>query len=160
MTTVTIKEELPPNWEQIHKTFAVSKASRVLYAYFPNIYNPTAMVVPPPLITHECVHLDRQRENVEQWWESYCDNMRFRLMEELLAHRAEYIAVCNHPNTNRAQKRAYLVAISKRLASPLYGCQVRAKTIKSLLPAMDDPAVMKKVLDMEAQVPFDDGTVT
>ncbi len=160
MTTMEILRELPPNWKQITETFDVDPATRVLYAYFPHIYNPTGFRVPPALVAHERVHLDRQRKDVVQWWQSYCDNMRFRLMEELLAHRAEYVAVCNHPGTNRAQKRAYLVAISKRLGSQLYGCKIRAKTVKALLPAMDDPAVMQKVLDMEESVPFNDGSVT
>ena len=163
MTTFDIRYTVPPNFEQLKEAFFVKESDRILYAYHPYIYNPSGIEdISKPLLHHEGVHMDRQHGGLGPlaWWKHYCENMQFRLMEELLAHRAEYVEVCKHPHTNRAQKRAYLVAISKRLASPLYGLKIRAKTVKALLPAMDDLRVMAKVLSMEGQAPLEDGLVS
>lgn len=147
MSDGLVKNTTPPNWDTIVEAFGVTARRPVLYAYAPHVYNPSGIrVIPNPLIMHEMVHIERQGEAPDEWWQYYIDDAGFRLAEEILGHRAEYVEVCKHPNTNRHQRRAYLDSIAKRLASPLYGNLVKAKTIKSLLPAMDDPAVLMKVL--------------
>jgi hypothetical protein len=60
----------------------------VIYAFGGFIYNPTHMTIPPELMAHETVHGQRQGDNPLGWWEQYLGDMNFRIVEELLAHRA------------------------------------------------------------------------
>jgi hypothetical protein len=151
-----VKYTTPPNWDQIVDTFDVNPGSRVLYAYAPHIYSPSGWrEIPHYLIRHEEVHIARQEApecgGPEKWWEHYCGSMGFRVYEELLAHHAEYKAYCNDPNKNRHERRAYLHAIAQRMSSDLYGCMIKAREVRTLLPNMDDEAFVQRVMAYAAE---------
>lgn len=67
------------------------------------------------LIAHEQTHI-RQQSNPYVWWIKYIIFPRFRLLQEIEAHRNEYNAV----RGNRNQKYKQLNIIADRLSSKLY----------------------------------------
>lgn len=147
-----IIHDVPPNWGLIKSNFRVTEESRVLYAYAPHVYSPVEQDIPFMLVAHEKVHIDQQQRydgGVDAWWQRYCDDMQFRLSQELAAHRAEYRSVCDQPECNRAMRRTVLKVISKKLASPLYGCMIPRKVAAAVLPMCDDPEVVARVVSGE-----------
>ena len=125
-----VKISMPPNADAIRKVFPID-GRPLLFAYYPDIYNPSGTEITPELIAHEKVHLDRQKENPELWWEFYLGKPEFRFHEELVAHQAEY-AYVKH-NYNRQRRRAMLSMISERLASSLYGGLTTKRKAKELI---------------------------
>jgi hypothetical protein len=112
----------PPNFAQIARAFpAVKGRTGILYAYGQTIYNPSGIVVSPWLLAHEKVHSYRQCSpgDPETWWDLYINNPAFRYDEELMAHRREYREYAKYHTPADTEK--YLVFISQRLASRLYG---------------------------------------
>lgn len=126
-----IIKDFPPIFPEIKAVFPHA-GSKTLFAWGDVLYNPGGWTVPPELMAHEEVHGARQRRlGVERWWKQYLDDPEFRLMEELLAHQAEYWYLCQ--NGNRAQRRAALTRTAKRLAAELYGKMVSVSEAKRLL---------------------------
>jgi hypothetical protein len=116
-----IVNERPPNFEQLLAAFPRADQPGVLFAYYPNIHNPGGIVVPPALIAHEEVHLNRQRDaGPTTWWDQYLTDNGFRYNEELLAHAAEFKA--QRYNDRNASARL-LTATALRLVAPLYNYQ-------------------------------------
>lgn len=108
----------PPNFEQIKAAFPKSENPGVLFAFDGNIYNPSGSVIPPALIAHEEVHLNRQRDaGPTQWWDQYLIDSEFRYNEELLAHAAEFKV--QRAGDRNASARL-LMATALRLVAPLY----------------------------------------
>jgi hypothetical protein len=127
-----IINERPPNFEQIKAAFPRAENPGVLFAFNGNIYNPSGIVVPPALIAHEEVHLNRQRDagptpgsttqwsGAELWWQRYLEDSEFRYNEELLAHVAEFKAL---KAGDRNASARLLTATALRLIAPLYNYQ-------------------------------------
>lgn len=112
----------PPNFEQVHAAFPKAGQPGVLFAFYPNIHNPSGIVVPPALIAHEEVHLNRQRNGgPTKWWESYLSDSEFRYNEELLAHVAEFKAL--RAGNDRNFVARMLLSTALRLIAPLYNYQ-------------------------------------
>jgi hypothetical protein len=124
---VRIVPEFPPNYAEIQAAFPGIRGRKPFFAWGDIIYNPHRVVIPPELVAHEAVHAQRQGVSPGLWWQRYIADPRFRLMEELLAHVAEYRAYVDNPNCNRHGRRAALKAIAGRLASPLYGGLISAR---------------------------------
>ena len=123
----------PPNYADIVKVFPGASSMDVIFAYAPDIYIPSGRPLPPSLIAHEGVHVERQLEmGVEAWWARYLVDVQFRYNEELLAHRAEYRVIIE--GASRQVRRSALKMVAKRLTLPLYGSLV------SLQKAMEDIA--------------------
>ena len=123
----------PPNFEQIKAAFPDAEKPGVMFAYG-NIYNPSGNVIPPALIAHEKVHLERQHppfSNPGEWWDRYIHDSEFRYYEELLAHVAEF-------QMQRTRDRNFvarlMVHTALRLIAPLYHYQPP----RSLQGAMKD----------------------
>lgn len=113
----------PPNFEQIHAIFPRAADHGVLFAYYPNIHNPSGIVVPPALIAHEEVHLHRQRDaGLHKWWESYLSDCEFRYNEELLAHAVEF-KMQKGAGDDRNLGARLLLTTALRLIAPLYNYQ-------------------------------------
>ncbi len=112
----TILKAFPPNFAEIVKAFPWVKGQQgVLYSWGDHIYNPQGVEIPPELLAHEAVHGERQGEHVGNWWACYLEDPHFRLMEEILAHRAEWRArLLDRPGFGLKQ-------IAARLSGPLYG---------------------------------------
>lgn len=123
----------PPNFEKIQATFPKASYHGVLFAYYPNIHNPSGIVVPPALIAHEEVHLHRQRnDGPTKWWEQYLTDSEFRYNEELLAHVAEFKAL--RAGNDRNFVARMLLSTALRLIASLYNYQPP----RSLQQAMRD----------------------
>lgn len=115
-----ILQAYPPNFSRIVRTFPyVRGRPGILYAWGKNLYNPSGIEVPRWLMDHERTHSQQQGDDVPGWWERYMTSSTFRLDQELAAHRIEW-------DTYRALHSAYdsdmyLVLLSQRLSSKLYG---------------------------------------
>lgn len=109
----------PPNIEAIRAVLPVSEQN--IFAYRNTIYNPGDGYLGPELIAHEEVHF-RQHElyGLEAWWDKFLEDPKFRLDQEIPAHRAEYRKFCEL-NKDRNLRSRFLTILSKRLAAPMYG---------------------------------------
>lgn len=139
-----IVHEFPPLYAEMQAAFPGMRGIKPIFAWGDVIYNPHRIAITPQLEVHESVHAERQLKfrlpehtdaaiaeletradfqhwRVEAWWRRYMADPAFRLMEELLAHAAEYRAYIDSPTCNRHIRRAALKAIAQRMASPLYG---------------------------------------
>lgn len=124
----------PPNWVDILRVFpAVEHRTGVLFAWGDKIYNPSNIQIPPWLFAHECAHSLQHEKfgSPEQWWLRYLSWPKFRLEQELEAHRVEIEAYNEHHN--RHFRRSYFNQVADRLASPLYGKLVTIRKAKALL---------------------------
>jgi hypothetical protein len=105
--------------------FPGAAGAGVIFAWGPDIYNPSGIVIPPALLAHEAVHGARQNEarwgaqRVEMWWDLYCTDPEFRYREELAAHAAEYRAQALLLLDRNVRARL-LVSTATRLTAPLY----------------------------------------
>lgn len=92
---------------------------RVIFAFGDRIYNPSGGTLTAALQAHEAVHARQQGRCPWIWWFRYLLSPRFRLAQELEAHRAEWgVARKTLPGPAR---RRYLRELSNRLASDMYG---------------------------------------
>lgn len=116
----------PPNFSAIANVFPVKGKQGILYAYGHTLYNPSGVPVSPWIAAHEAIHMARQEaQGVEAWWRAYLHQPAFRLDEEALAHRAEWLSFSKEGPQNLKDQARYLDAMSTRLSSPLYGSLVR-----------------------------------
>lgn len=127
----------PPGYEAIAATFDL-RGIKPIFAWGDKIFNPHGIAIGPELLAHERVHGDRQKLNAAGaagWWQRYLADPKFRLEEELLAHRAEYRAYCANGNFTRNQRRIVLRHIAQRLASRLYGSMIALHDAKVAIAA-------------------------
>lgn len=128
MSGMRIEHDWPPNIDEIRAVLPVPK--NVLFAWGDVIYNPYGIDVPGELIAHEEIHSNQQGGDPAKWWRRYLVDVRWRLSQELEAHRAEWAWVREHV-TDRRERRFKLKQIAKRLSSPMYGSAIsRAKAVK------------------------------
>jgi hypothetical protein len=109
----------PPLFDEIDMVFGVA-GKPVIFAYGDTIFNPMGVEVTHALHAHETVHSVRQGNNPAAWWRRYLDDPNFRLVEELLAHREEYDALCSKAS-HRNERRFHLKQVAQKLCAPLYG---------------------------------------
>lgn len=126
-----IKNEYPPNIGLIDKAFHVKDTPNILYCYGGTIYSPSGGNIPIWLERHEEVHSVRQYDDPDKWWEQYIEDKKFRLEEELLAHKKEYEVYKDL--FNRKYSRGHLVHMAERLSSSMYGNCVSYKEAKGLI---------------------------
>src|SRR3990167_321226 len=85
-----IKNEYPPNIDEIRKFFTLKKG--IVFSYYPDIYSPDNIILSSALIAHEIIHLAQQKEyGVEKWWIRYLRDNAFRLSQEIFAHQVQAI---------------------------------------------------------------------
>lgn len=116
-----IVHAFPPNFAAIHAVFGYASKPGIVFSYAPDIYTMYPDNIPPEIIAHESVHIERQLGypgGVEAWWARYLVDREWRYFEELVAHKAEYQYVCQYGS--RPARRAALKEIAKKLAAPLY----------------------------------------
>lgn len=120
---------VPPIFEEIVRVFPFAKAQNVIFSWGDIIY---ARIpdLHPAILVHEGVHGGRQTDILD-WWARYMVDPAFRLAEEIPAHIAEYAWWKAHGN--RHERRAALVIIAKRLASPLYGSMTTRSHAETIL---------------------------
>jgi len=136
-----IINSVPPNFQAINDRFQV-RGKPVIFCYGEVIYNPMRVNVGPDLVAHERVHSIRQLAfagGVTAWWDRYIADGRFRLEEEIPAHRAEYQFWAQHKDADkpvkgfRSARDYHLVQIARRLAGPLYGSVISLGNARALL---------------------------
>lgn len=112
--------EFPPNYEQIIAAIpAVAKNKAIVFVYAPHIYSPAGIELRPDLLAHEEVHVTRQGDDPQAWWDKYLVDKDFRLQEELVAYQVQYQYMVEH--YDRPKRRSILTSIAKDLSGPMYG---------------------------------------
>ena len=127
---------LPPLFDLIDAKFHVA-GKPVIFAWDCIIYNPSGRPVSNELGCHELVHCRQQNGEPEAWWRRYIEDPKFRLEQEIPAHRVEYGEFCLHNPAGklRNNRRAYLDDAAKRLSSALYGSLVTYARARALIKA-------------------------
>lgn len=113
----------PPMFEEIAAVFPQARKPGVVFTWGNMIYNPSDTSIAPQIMAHESVHSQRQGQTFDEiaaWWKRYLHEPRFRLEEELEAHRAEYRAFKSWAKDRNDIARE-LHTIAARLSSQLYG---------------------------------------
>lgn len=105
--------------------------TKAIFSYGDTIYNPFGCEMTKSLFAHEHVHYRRQNGNPSGWWEQYLASARFRLDEEIPAHRAEYLAFLEW--ASRHDRRRALTLMAERLSGPLYGRMISVSEAKNLI---------------------------
>lgn len=82
-----IKEEYPPNYDEILKVLEPEDA---IFCYGDVIYNPYKLSFDKSYEVHEEVHSLSQGGDPSGWWDRYLKDPKFRLEEELVAHKTQY----------------------------------------------------------------------
>ena len=123
----------PPNFAKIAAAFELRRWPGAIFCYGDTIYNPSGAEITPALLAHETAHSERQIIP-EAWWDRYLADKKFRLEEEIIAHRVEWLRFCAE-GWNRHERRRYLAAIAGRLASPLYGSMITVHGAKRIIEA-------------------------
>lgn len=133
--------DYPPNIDEIDAVFYIRAKHGILYAWGDMIFNPSNIAIPPELLAHEKTHGARQLDwhgepGIGLWWMRYLHDPYFRLLEELLAHRAEYNYLCR--GATRSKRRHALTVTSRRLAGRLYGRLLNQEKAARLLRMSDE----------------------
>lgn len=118
-----VLHEPPPMLDEIVAAFPAARNPGTIFSWGDRIYNPSGVHISPALKAHEAVHGARQGETddaIRAWWKRYIEEPVFRFSEEVMAHRAEYRAICSWEKDRNLRAR-HLEHIARRLASPLYG---------------------------------------
>ncbi len=124
-------EGRPPIFEAAREVFG-PVVERAIFSWGDKIYNLSGFPLSPALKAHEAVHGERQlADGVERWWQDYLVDPRFRLIEEGIAHRAEYETAVE--GGNRLQRRSALKVIAGRLSGPMYGHMLTKEQAKRLI---------------------------
>jgi hypothetical protein len=61
-----------------------------MFAYAPNIHAKDIDSLEDDVIEHELVHIRRQGDDPQVWWERFLTDPAFRLEEELVAYKRQY----------------------------------------------------------------------
>jgi hypothetical protein len=131
-----ILHEYPPNIGLIESYFPKATKGGILFAYAGNIYAPgLPNIIETALIQHERCHILQQEQwnqGPDDWWFMYCTHDQFRLEQEYEAHLIEYLTRLGFAK-NRADRRAILPFVAKKLASPLYGNMIKTRDAQTVL---------------------------
>ena len=116
-----IVEEYPPNFEQICEAIpAVRDLDGIVFTYGDTIYNPSKSEIEDHLELHESVHEAQQSKiGVDEWWDKYLTDTKFRLEQELQAYHAQYKFVFKV--YGRANAQMLLKDVAKDLSGAMYG---------------------------------------
>lgn len=118
-----IVRAFPPNYAMLKRAFNLQPSAGVIFSYGDRIFVPNLTApLPPYLVAHEGVHGERQLAHaggLDGWWSDYVADPKFRLVEEVLAHRAEY--GWHKLHEGRGGRERALDRIALRLCGPLYG---------------------------------------
>lgn len=121
----------PPNYELLASIFPI-RGRATLFAWGDSIYATNNAEIRPQKIAHEFVHSVRQKRiGIESWWDRYIAEKDFRFAEEVAAHIAEYLALCE--GVGRGARRAGLTIIARQLASPIYGGLISCERAKRVI---------------------------
>jgi hypothetical protein len=114
-----IVRERPPIFDRIVAVFPGAAEPGVIFAYGGKIYAPGNVKVTRELDAHERVHIARQGEDCDAWWDRYLRDPEFRFEEEFEAHLVEYRTFVKR-HIDPVKRARALREIAGKLASPLY----------------------------------------
>lgn len=132
--SVKIKEEKPPVYNQIAKTFG-NDLSQAIFTYGDTIYNPNKFKIADHIIEHEKIHMAQHKVypgGPEAWWDKYLADSKFRLDQEAKAYGRQY-AFCCSKGIGRQEKRAILKGLAKILSGQLYDRVIGLEEAKKLI---------------------------
>lgn len=142
---MTVEAGVPPLYPQICERFPdVPGKKGVLFAWGRTIYNPDKIIIPKDLAIHEAMHGVRQEAYVDPttghkgvavWWVRYLVDKDFRLVEEVMAHKAEATALLEKYGMSRVSRRKITAHVASRLANPLYQFGINRAQAEKLLEA-------------------------
>lgn len=115
-----MSHEKPAIYPIVKFFFPAAEWGNVIITWGDTVY--CAKALPQPLLEHEALHTEQQLRSKLfgiYWWIRYIASARFRLSQEIPAHRLEYRAAIRGNGTR--QQARYLDVIAGRLAGPLYG---------------------------------------
>jgi hypothetical protein len=130
--SMLVVQGMPPMADAILAAFPHARGAKILYCWGTTIYASNGAICGPEKVAHETIHAIRQGDDVEGWWWRYIADAAFRFAEEVPAHIAEYIFLCDS-ESGRAARRRNLARIASALASPLYGRLVTAEKAKRVI---------------------------
>lgn len=128
---------LPPLFDEIDAAFNI-KGKPVIFAWGDKIFAPgQSGELSKAILAHEAVHGERQQAysgGVDAWWHRYIAEPRFRLDEEIPAHKAELSHLLTKAK-GPSMRAHYLSVTAARLAAPLYGNLITIAEAKKVLAA-------------------------
>lgn len=111
-------KDYPPNIEKIRAAFDIQP--NTVFTYGDTLYNPMGGFIDEPLEVHEHTHTIQQESmGVEQWWEQYLIDPKFRSEQELEAYQNQYKKASTM--YNRGQLFFYGRILATDLSSAMYG---------------------------------------
>jgi hypothetical protein len=119
--------QLPPNYEEIKKSFDFDKKNTV-FTFGANLYNPSDIKITDDLAIHEWIHSKQQEQDdtvAKLWWRRYLQDKEFRLSQELEAYGSQYAYILMKIKDRNKQDK-YLRAFAQMLSSPMYGNVITA----------------------------------
>ena len=116
MIKTLIKNQYPPNYDQMTEAFGDLKKYSPVFAYAPHIYNPFGRNLTEDVIHHETVHIFRQGDLPEIWYYKYVNDPAFRLEEEVIAYGSQLLFA-----KQKGIRGALLDWIKEKLAMELSG---------------------------------------
>ena len=135
---MNVKEEYPPNYDEVVMHFPAVAKRNVIFTYGRVIYNPKKINLTAALVTHEELHALRQTSDgmtPSLWWHKYFNDMDFRLGEEALAHHVEWMVMSK--TLSRSMRRKALDIVARKLSAPIYGPMVTKQRAKKMLKDID-----------------------
>lgn len=125
----------PPNWEVLQAIFKLQWEDGIIVTYGDTYYSQAE--VEPDLVAHETVHMRQQIEmGIEEWWDKYCLEPKFRLSQEIEAYRAQvqYLRD-NTESMSRNERRARIMHMALALSSHIYGNIIGFKEAQNAIKA-------------------------
>ncbi len=128
-----IKQEQPPNIEEIKTFFTLSKGTAFTYGNV--LYNPDNGPIDVAFIVHEATHQRQQTTapmTPEKWWHVYLRSEEFRLSQEVEAYQNQYKEQKKHVK-DKNQLNSYLQALARDLSGPMYGSIISSERAKEVI---------------------------
>lgn len=118
--------KLPPPiavTEQARRQFGVDFENDDIAFTYGDTVHVAEGYISPDVEVHEGIHIVQQASHPRGpagWWEDYFKNPHFRLLQEVMAYRAQYHFISSHcKDRNRAN--AMLMTLAGHLSGPMYG---------------------------------------
>lgn len=119
MQNILISSQKPKIYERLKKKFGVSWEGGIIICFYPYIH--CIFKVSPAKVVHEATHLRQQKVmGVNEWWDKYISDEKFRLIQELEAYREEANFVTAKVKDRNLRFRM-IADMARELSGPIYG---------------------------------------
>jgi hypothetical protein len=126
--------DYPPNYDSILRAFpAIKDLKNVFFCYGRQLYNPHNEPIDEPLMHHEATHsIQQDKIGPSKWWRKYNRDKDFRLKEELMAFRNQYVMFCK-VISDESKRINYLHDLAMNCSSDVYGKMISYNEAKVLI---------------------------